>query len=95
MPGATTVTINVPAALRYRCGGAATIVISAATVRGALEEIEKRHADLYRGICDDTGAVRRHVNVFVNETHMRDRDGLDTKLSPGDELSLLPAVSGG
>jgi molybdopterin converting factor small subunit len=39
--------------------------------------------------------VRRHVNVFVNEAHMRDRDGLDTALQPGDEVTILPAVSGG
>lgn len=95
MSGAATVTICVPAALRYRCGGAAKVLISASTVRAALEEIEKRYADLHRGICDDTGAVRRHVNVYVNETHMRDRDGLDTKLSPGDEICFLPSVSGG
>lgn len=95
MPGAATVRIYVPAALRYRCGGVAEIDLEAATVREALEEIEKRHADLHRGICDETGAVRRHVNVFVNEVHMRDRDGLETKLSPGDEICILPAVSGG
>jgi molybdopterin converting factor small subunit len=50
---------------------------------------------LYRAVCDDTGAVRRHVNLFVNNDHMRDRDGLDTALVPGDEIFILPSVSGG
>lgn len=50
---------------------------------------------LYVCICDETGAVRRHVNVFVNDEHMRERDGLDTPLAPGDVIHLLPAVSGG
>jgi molybdopterin converting factor small subunit len=50
---------------------------------------------LYRGICDDTGAVRRHVNLFVNRDHVRDRDGLETALAPGDEIIIIPAVSGG
>ena len=46
-------------------------------------------------VCDETGAVRRHVNLFVNTDHVRDRDGLDTALVPGDEIIILPAVSGG
>jgi molybdopterin converting factor small subunit len=39
--------------------------------------------------------VRRHVNLFVNESHIRDREGLETALVPGDEVTILPAVSGG
>jgi molybdopterin converting factor small subunit len=64
-------------------------------VRAALEEIERRHPALYRSVCDETGAVRRHVNVFVNTAHVRERDGLDTQLEPGDVVSILAAVSGG
>jgi molybdopterin converting factor small subunit len=69
--------------------------MSAATVRAALEEIERAHPALYRNVCDETGAVRRHINVFVNSAHMRDLDGLDTPLVPGDVVTILPAVSGG
>jgi molybdopterin converting factor small subunit len=39
--------------------------------------------------------MRRHVNLYVNASHMRDLDGLDTQLAPGDVVTLLPAVSGG
>ena len=46
-------------------------------------------------ICDETGTMRRHVNLFVNSSHMRDRQGIDTPLAPGDEVTILPAVSGG
>jgi molybdopterin converting factor small subunit len=70
-------------------------MLSAPDVRTVLNELERRHPLLYRGICDDAGAVRRHVNVFVNMEHMRDRDGLDTALVPGDQIFILPAVSGG
>lgn len=77
------------------CNGDAELTLSAASVRAVLDELERRHPSLYRGVCDDTGAVRRHVNLFVNNDHMRDRDGLDTVLVPGDELFILPAVSGG
>jgi sulfur-carrier protein len=92
---ARTVTLFVPGPLRGYCGGASELPISAPSVRGALQEIERIQSSLYRNICDETGAVRRHINIFVNTSHMRDRDGLDTALVPGDEVIVLPAVSGG
>ena len=90
-----TVTIVVPGPLREYCDGARELVSSATTVRAALEALERSHPSLYRNVCDETGAVRRHINIFVNTSHMRDREGLDTALAPGDELIILPAVSGG
>jgi molybdopterin converting factor small subunit len=89
------ITVHVPAVLRACCAGASEFTVSAPSVRAALEQIERRHPALYRSVCDETGKVRRHVNVFVNTAHMSDRDGLDTALVPGDVLTILPAVSGG
>jgi len=90
-----TVTIHFPAELRAYCNGASKLLLSAPTVRAALEQIERSHPALYRNFCDETGVVRRHVNLFVNTDHVRDRDGLDTALIPGDVITILPAVSGG
>jgi MoaD family protein len=95
MTHATTITIRVPSELRPCCGGAAELALSAGSVRGALDELERRHPALFRSVCDETGTVRRHVNLFVNTAHVRDRDGLDTSLAPGDVVTILPAVSGG
>lgn len=89
------VKIHVPGPLRDYCKGASEVEVTATSVRAVLEELERRYPSLYRNICDETGAVRRHVNVFVNTSHVRDRDGLDTALVPGDEVMILPAVSGG
>jgi adenylyltransferase/sulfurtransferase len=89
------ITIHVPRALRSYCEGASELMLSAPSVRAVLDELERRHPSLYCGICDETGAVRAHVNLFVNTDHVRDRDGLDTALVPGDEIMILPAVSGG
>jgi len=88
-------TIHLPTALRKYCGGVADLPVSATTVRAALEELERKHLSLHRNICDETGAVRRHLNIFVNSDHMRDRQGLDTALAPGDVVTILAAVSGG
>lgn len=95
MSGALTVTVLVPSPLRQRCGGAAKIPLPASTVREVLQQLERMHPDLHGGICDETGKVRTHINLFVNHTHIRAREGLDTTLRPGDEIWILPAVSGG
>ena len=89
------ITVHVPGALRDGCGGQSQLTVSAPSIRAALDELEHRFPALHRGICDETGAVRRHVNVFVNASNVRDLDGLDTPLSPGDVVTILPAVSGG
>ena len=90
-----TVTVLVPSVLRRYCGGASELSLSAPSVRAALEELERSHPSLYQCVCDETGKVRRHVNLFVNKSHVRDRNGLDTALVQGDVITILPAVSGG
>jgi molybdopterin converting factor small subunit len=89
------ITIRIPGPLRADAGGASRLIVSAPSVREALQQLAVTHPSLHRRICDETGAVRRHVGVFVNTSHVRDREGLDTALAPGDVVSILPAVSGG
>jgi molybdopterin synthase sulfur carrier subunit len=89
------ITVVVPTLLVSYCGGKSDLELQAATVRGALDELEQRFPRLYPNICDETGAVRRHINVFVNSDHVRDREGLGTALADGDVVTILPAVSGG
>ena len=93
--GSATITVHIPTPLRSCCAGTPTLTLSATTLRGVLDELEHRHPVLHRSICDETGAVRRHINLFVNSLHMRDCNGLDTPLRPGDEVTIMTAVSGG
>jgi MoaD family protein len=95
MPHTSTITLHIPASLRDCCAGASEIPLSATSLRAMIEELERRHPALHRSICDDAGKVRRHVNLFVNTNHIRDRNGIDTPLAPGDVVTILPAVSGG
>ena len=95
MTSAANITVLVPALLRDCCAGASELPLSAPSLRAALVELEQHFPALHRRICDETGAVRRHVNLFVNTHHMRDRNGLDTPLTTGDVVTILPAVSGG
>ena len=95
MGSTPTVTLHIPGPLRTYCAGAAQLSISARTVRGALEDLQRSQSALYRNVCDETGKVRRHLNVFVNSNNVCDLDGVDTMLTPGDVITILPAVSGG
>jgi molybdopterin synthase sulfur carrier subunit len=92
---APNITIHVFGQLREYCAGASELSVSAHTVRAALEQLEGDQPVLYRNLCDETGKVRRHLNVFVNTENVRDLDGVDTTLAAGDVVTFLPAVSGG
>ena len=89
------ITVFVPGPLRAYCDGATELSLAAPSVRGALDSLEQHHSALYRNICDETGTVRKHLNIFVNADNARDLDGIDTALAPGDVVTILPAVSGG
>ena len=89
------ITIHLPGPLRPYCAGASKLSIAAGTIRVALEHLERDQAALYRNLCDETGALRRHLNVFVNSDNVRDLAGVDTTLTAGDVVTFLPAVSGG
>ena len=95
MASAPSITIHVPGPLRTYCAGVEQLSISAQTVREALKDLEQSQAALYRNICDETGTLRRHLNVFVKSDNVRDLNGIDTMLKSGDVVTVLPAVSGG
>lgn len=89
------ITVEIPAVLRAECGGRRAVSLSANTVRGALECLERDYPSLYGSVCDETGTVRRHVSLFVNSMLIRGPAGLETALARGDVLAIMPAVSGG
>lgn len=95
MPSTTAAEVFVPEMLRQYCGKARTLDVSGGTVRAVLAELERDYPALYVNVCDETGGVRRHINIFVNDEHMRDIAGLESPLGAGDVVTILPAVSGG
>ena len=74
--------------------GEGEIEVEGATVGDALDAVFEQHDDLRERITED-GGLRRFVNVYVSGEDIRFRDGLDTQLSDGDEVTILPAVAGG
>jgi len=95
MSAPVSITIQIPRALRDLCDGSSTLALSAASVREALDEIERLYPAIHRGICDETGRLRPHIHLFVNSSLVRERQGMETMLESGDVITILPAVSGG
>lgn len=90
-----TVAVELSSLLREHAGAASGLTLEAASVRALLAELERRHPRIHRSVCDETGALRRHVNLFVNTQNIRDHGGLDSALEPGDVVTFFQAVSGG
>ena len=95
---ALTVAVRLATALRTHAGGQARVeldVAPPATLRTVLDALAAAHPSVGRRVRDESGALRRHVNVFVGSDNAKDLDGLDTPVRDGAEVSVLAAVSGG
>ncbi|HET8601458.1 MAG TPA: ubiquitin-like small modifier protein 1 [Segeticoccus sp.] len=94
-----TVRVVLPGVLRELADGAAELTVplggGSLTVRQCLDAVAADRPELGRRLRDETGALRRHVNVFVDGADIRSRDGLDTPLQPGAVVHVLPSVAGG
>ncbi|MDB4964365.1 MAG: molybdenum cofactor biosynthesis protein MoaD [Myxococcales bacterium] len=69
--------------------------VPGATVREVIDELERRHPGLASYIVNETGGLRRHVNVFVGDEPLRDREHLSDALADHDKIFILQALSGG
>jgi molybdopterin synthase sulfur carrier subunit len=86
--------VRIPTILRPYTDGARAVEGKGDTLRDLIADLESRHAGLQDRIVED-GALRRFVNVYLNDEDVRFLDGIDTALSDGDVVTVLPAVAGG
>jgi MoaD family protein len=89
------VTVKLPTQLRDAAGGAVSASVDGGTVGEALEALYNEHGELRERISDESGGLRRFVNVYLKGEDIRFLDGLDTAVTDGDEVTILPAVAGG
>ncbi|GAC1327127.1 MAG: MoaD/ThiS family protein [Chloroflexota bacterium] len=89
------VRVRIPTPLRQATNGESELNSDAATVQGLIEELETRYPDIRGRLRDESGALRRFVNLYVNGQDVRFLTGLQTDLKSCDELSIIPAVAGG
>ena len=88
-------TVRIPTPLRKLTDGKEEVAASGSTVGEVLENLDKAHPGIRARICDDSGAVRKFVNIFANDEDIRFLQNLDTPIKDSDELSIVPAIAGG
>lgn len=90
------IVIRIPTPLRKLTGGEESVAVDGCgNLAQAVDALESAHPGLKERLCDESGELRRFVNVYVNNEDARFISGLQTSLKPGDEVSIVPAVAGG
>jgi sulfur-carrier protein len=89
------VTVRIPTQLRSATGGAGEAQVAGGTVSEVLDALFVEFAELRERISDETGGLRRFVNVYLGGEDIRFLDGVATQVPDGAELTILPAVAGG
>lgn len=89
------VRVRVPTPLRKFTQGADEVNAQGNNVKSILEDLEKSYPGIKERICDESGKVRRFVNVYVNGDDIRFLQNMETALKEGDSVSIVPAIAGG
>ncbi len=89
------VSVRVPTQLRNLTGGDAQVSVEAGTVGEALKALAAAHPGVAERIFDESGGLRRFVNVFVADEDVRFQQGMSTAVQEGQTISIVPAVAGG
>ena len=90
-----TVTVRIPTQLRTLTGGVGEVAADGATVGDVLKALDAAYPGMGDRLFDEAGKLRRFVNVFVADEDIRFQDGLDTPVTAGQTVSIIPAVAGG
>jgi molybdopterin synthase sulfur carrier subunit len=89
------VTVKLPTILRKHAGGEARVVGQGATLRDVLQNLEADYPGITKNVFAEDGGLHRFINVYVNDEDVRYLGSLETEMTEGDTVSILPAVAGG
>ena len=87
--------VRIPAPLRKLTNDQAVVEVNGKTIQELLQSLEKQYPGLKERICDESGQIRRFVNIFVNGEDIRFKQGPSTAVAEGAEVSIIPAIAGG
>jgi molybdopterin synthase sulfur carrier subunit len=87
--------VRIPTPLRPLTKGQGEVETKASSVVEMIETLNGAHPGIKDRLCDETGDLRRFVNIYVNEEDIRFLKGKETSLKDGDEVSIVPAIAGG
>lgn len=89
------VKVRIPTPLQKLTAGQPEVQVDAATVAGLVEALEKNYPGIKERLCDESGKIRRFVNIYVNEEDIRFLAQENSALKAGDDVSIVPAIAGG
>lgn len=89
------VKVRIPTPLQKLTRDQAEVSVSAKTVKELLDHLELQYPGIKGRLCDDSGKIRRFVNIYLNEEDIRFLNQETTVLKDGDEVSIIPAIAGG
>ena len=89
------VTVRIPTTLRPMTGGASQVEVEGATLSEVLDNLEAVHPGFRDRLLDESGQMRKFVNLFVADDDVRFLQGLQTPVPAGETVSIIPAVAGG
>ncbi len=89
------VTVRIPTPMRSLTGGVGEVAVEAGTLADVVAGLERQHPGARERVLDETGALRRFVNIYVGDEDVRFLDGLATVVPDGATVSIIPAVAGG
>ncbi|MBU1366383.1 MAG: MoaD/ThiS family protein [Candidatus Omnitrophica bacterium] len=89
------INVRVPAPLRKLTKNQAEIQANGTNIKELIDDLEKNFPGIKERICDETGKVRKFINIYVNEEDVRFLQQDETSLKDGDEVSIIPAIAGG
>ena len=87
--------VFIPSPLRRYTAGQSKVQISGGTISELIENLERQYPGVKSRLCDESGQIKRYVNVFVNDEEIRALQGANTRLADKDEISIVPAMAGG
>jgi molybdopterin converting factor small subunit len=87
--------VRIPTQLRTLTGGSSEVPVDGSTVAEVLKALDAAHPGFAERLIDESGALRRFVNVFVADEDIRFQQGVDTPVEAGQTVSIVPAVAGG
>jgi molybdopterin synthase sulfur carrier subunit len=89
------VTVRIPTTLRPMAGGNSQVQVEGATLSEVIANLDAAHPGFRDRLLDESGAMRKFVNIFVSDDDVRYLDGLNTAVPAGETVSIIPAVAGG
>jgi molybdopterin synthase sulfur carrier subunit len=89
------VLVRIPTPLRNLTQGQAEVKVEGTSIGELIERLDAQYAGLKDRLCEGNGAIRRFINIYVNEEDIRFLQGSATPLKAGDAVSIVPAIAGG